>query len=366
MALAAAACVDLFHSTDFDEVDAGDASTEAAPADVTPIDAAVDVIDAARLDFCAWSRSEARAHAIETCARLSACELPVGRNAAGTCIADAILAFDCSVAPSRPVRNAPDSVAHATWQCLVEAKTCADVDRCLFGASPPDCLSQPARDGGVTFCQGSTRVDCLPNEATPHGEPCAAHGQTCEEPQAFDAHCGIPGFQTETCGAATASCSVDGGLLADCDPTGNFGTDCRSYGAGHCSFVRTSLQGGDYGCQPVIDAGGCDASSPVACEADGGRVVGCPLGATERVDCTAFAPDVLCNLAAPVPGASSDLARYCSATTPECTHDTCNLFDLVACVRGKNVPVPCAAAGLGGCKPDVPTADGPRASCGRP
>ena len=66
------------------------------------------VIDAAdgsdaEVDFCRWDRRIAQANAVEACTRLVTCQGGFGdttnANATGACIANAILAYDCTAAP---------------------------------------------------------------------------------------------------------------------------------------------------------------------------------------------------------------------------------------------------------------------------
>src|SRR5579859_2135295 len=89
------ACFDLFHSTDdvlpLCLLDAG------APGCQGSLDAAADATPAA--DFCAWDRETARGHARHACAWLGACQSPLGRNAFGECMVQALLAYDCAANP---------------------------------------------------------------------------------------------------------------------------------------------------------------------------------------------------------------------------------------------------------------------------
>jgi hypothetical protein len=120
----AAACVDLFHSTDFETrgtVDAG------------PLP-----------DLCADGGAEALIRAKRACALLGACETPIGQYKAGECLANAILAYDCDANKDRR----PINDSEAFWRCMAGARTCSAVDSC-------------AAPGGAQACGGASFVGCV-------------------------------------------------------------------------------------------------------------------------------------------------------------------------------------------------------------
>src|SRR5204862_7222597 len=126
--------------------------------------------------LCEASRNVARARAIDVCARLSACELPLGGSAPGACLATALLAYDCSATPNRRLRG----VALDRWTCLANAATCDAVDACVFPRAVPKCVSS---GGEFTACgtpgQEATRVDCSATSQRGYGDPCETRGQVC-------------------------------------------------------------------------------------------------------------------------------------------------------------------------------------------
>src|ERR1700689_4317635 len=116
------ACFDLLHST-------ADIRT-ACEIDAAHPGCAAESTEA---DFCAWTSSEARQHAVHACAWLGACETPMGRNALGPCMFQALLAYDCASNPNHRVALE----AHQLWDCLQRAGSCVDVDACISQQSGP-------------------------------------------------------------------------------------------------------------------------------------------------------------------------------------------------------------------------------------
>jgi len=110
------ACVDLFHSTS----DVLTACQRDAQAPGCTLEAGVD----AGTDFCAWSDEVARQNAAHACAWLGACESPLGRNAFGSCMFEALLAYDCAANPDHRAKGK----AHALWDRLWQANSCEAVN----------------------------------------------------------------------------------------------------------------------------------------------------------------------------------------------------------------------------------------------
>lgn len=230
---ATVACFDLFHSTsDLLSACQLDASTPACGPPSTD----------AGLDFCAWSSIEAGQHAQHACAWLGACETPMGRNAFGSCMFEALLAFDCAANPNHRVAVK----THDLWECLVRVKSCADVDACVFPRGTQDCASA----GDYTACgtaEGGTvnnfdvRLECTDGGSQPyphaHGENCMLWGQTCTYGEA-----GAACTQDD---AGPLQCSDDscgGTAITGCPGGASFTVDCAQQGLGACQLVTTDKQ----------------------------------------------------------------------------------------------------------------------------
>ncbi|MDB4993726.1 MAG: hypothetical protein JWM74_1158 [Myxococcaceae bacterium] len=347
-AVSLAGCVDLFHSTDFG---GAAATTDAASSESG--------IDAAPQDIC-LPPAEALAKAKRSCALLSACESPVGDNAIGRCLPNAIVAYDCTVSPLRPTGGA----ALAYWSCLAQATTCEQVHACIY---PQDVAPCPAT-GAFTACPiASSRADCETAGAKPPSETCAATGRVCTANGMSEAYC------TGTGGLDCTGARCDGTQLHACLgpgaitlPDGGKGTldegfDCASYGGGTC--VQNTITAS---CKPASDTT-CAASADVTC--DRNVAVGCPSGFEERVDCAALTGRN--NTCTPTSGGRAwDVSRACGIPATDggsgCARDTCSGEKLVACVRGAQVTIDCAAdANLARCI-QVRTFDGERPTCSRP
>ena len=141
------ACVDLFHSTSdvqsICELDASDPRCTDAPVPV---------------EICAPDAGVAQQRAVHACSWLAACGHPLGRNKTGTCMVDAILAYDCAANPNRKAKGA----AKDFWTCMQTAKTCSDVDHCVF----PEAGRSRARTATFVGCSQSAKtptraIDCV-------------------------------------------------------------------------------------------------------------------------------------------------------------------------------------------------------------
>jgi hypothetical protein len=332
------ACFDLLHGT-------GDLKT-ACEIDASAPGCASASVAAA---VCATSGANARLSAEHACAWLGACETPMGRNAIGACMFSALLAFDCEANPNHP----PSSAQSALWQCLAAAKTCGDVDRCVFPAEVPECEVP----GDYTSC-GSTgsasgpndyavRVECVDGGATPypkaHGENCALWGLTCSE--------GSPGAACTP--SRTPGCTTDecvGSTIEWCAGGANVGIDCSSWGMPKCAGFPVESSPRWVACLPESDAGAtCAPDVDAGCA--GGVAHSCPAGVPESVDCAA--------LLGSTPDASScqpgsldppfDWTSRCTVDPPACTTDACDGGIATGCARGALFPVNCSEVGLGGC-----------------
>src|ERR1700722_3366497 len=166
------ACFDLFHSTSgivsSCDLDAQACRDAGAQAEANAGDAGT--------DFCSFTPAQAVANAQHACAWLGACETPKGNNAFGTCMFDALLAYDCSANPNHLVRGK----AHALWDCLWQVGTCADVTRCVFPGGSATCQGGDfvaCGNGGGVQANADVRIECVNGMAV--GENCALTGQTC-------------------------------------------------------------------------------------------------------------------------------------------------------------------------------------------
>jgi hypothetical protein len=297
------ACGDVLHSTSdirtACEIDAGQAGC--GPSVV---------------DFCAWSRPEAERQAARACAWLGACESPVGGNAFGACVFQALLAYDCAANPN----HRPKGAIARGWSCLAGVASCADVDRCVRPqpSAPLACAAEPcvlwgktcvATDGGAACTGGGGGLDCA-NGTGP---------QVCN-------------------GTAIHACGADGG-----DP----GIDCAATGAQACSGFPTASAPLWLACLPESDGGACAPSPGITCD-DGGVAHACPTGATETLDCQALlgSPDA-CNAGAVDP--AFDWSRACALDLP-CSDDACVGGSVNSCARGRTFAGDCAMAGLGPCR----------------
>lgn len=341
------ACVDLFHSTDFDTLctkspddPACAAVNDAAAADVVVGDAEA---GPAHPDFCAWSSQEARKQAARACAWLGACEHPLGESVFGACVVHAQLAFDCALNPSLRPRQAID----AFWSCLATVQSCGDVDRCIFPAGVQECVAVPS--GSSTACgtagNSGVRLECSGAAGRAHGvEPCALSGRTCSPEDTSLAKCsGVLGF---ACTTASGACSSTSAI--DCRPSGvrtvDQGIDCSGYGAGQCALGEAGPA-----CVPTKTASTCLEDTPALC--DGALVRTCLAGEDVRIDCARL--DLPCDVtqvstADPTAGCIKRGAGACM------DNDLCPTpTTLRSCGRGATYEVDCTAAGLGKCAIDT-------------
>jgi hypothetical protein len=336
------ACIDLFHSTS-DVLTACQLDGQ-APGCEAGVDAST--------DFCEWTDDLARQNAAHACAWLGACESPLGRNAFGSCMFEALLAYDCAANPNHPVKGK----THALWDCLWQAASCDAVNACVFPQGPQACGGGPfvtcaTQDGGVN---ADVRVECLADKDPANGENCALWGQTC----GGDLSLGVCGGSA---GLAAIDCtkeSCDNTMLHVCDDAGrDIGIDCMSNGAQRCGgFPDTSVRW--VACVPQSDGGACAADASAQCV--NGVAVSCPAGVTESVDCLTL----LQNAHACQPGRLSppyDWTSPCFVASDDndageggepdassCT-ESCSGSTPTACYRGAAFPLDCSLVKLGPC-----------------
>jgi hypothetical protein len=336
LAAAPVACVDLFHSTNFETLcDLDAAACASSDASAPVVDATPPPFDG---NFCLWDSATARANALHACAWLGACAGPVGDNAFGPCVVNATLAYDCATNPNRPVIGA----AYAFWSQLWSASSCADVRNAVLPADTNGSCS--ASSSAYAGCIGSTSTllvcaadDGGASSAPASVENCAALGQTCAGAGVVAACAGA----ASTCSSAGTSCN--GTHLDDCEDAGPFdlGVDCASFGGGRCA---------NGACASTGDA--CEASAAVTC--NGNVAMGCPSGFAEQVDCAALlAPTTApppCNAGAG--GRPWDVSRACNVGSCSDVNDSCSpsgLATLSSCARGAIFSVSCTSLGFAGC-----------------
>jgi hypothetical protein len=364
------ACIDLFHST-------GDVLTACqldAHASGCGTEASVEAGGGdAATDFCAWPESQARQNAVHACAWLGACESPLGRNAFGSCMFQALLAYDCPANPYHPVKGK----AHELWDCLWQAQTCDEVNACVFPQGPQECGGGPfvtcATQGGVPP-NADVRVECSGKDAAPNGENCALWGQTC----GGNLSIGVCGGSAGEAAIACTSQSCSDGMLHVCDDAGrDIGIDCNSNGAQQCNGFPTPANPSWVACVPESDAGSCTPTDSATCV--DGIAVSCPAGLVERLDCLTL----LQNPRACTPGTLSppyDWTSPCvvandagdagdegGASDASACVESCDGTMLTSCYRGALFTLDCAQVGLGACR-KVPTDEGTvlNAACAHP
>jgi hypothetical protein len=325
----APACVDLFHSTNFETLCDLDAKAPGCPsvAPASPSDGGdATRADAAPTNFCGWSSDEARQRAEQACAWLGACSSPFDENAFGRCMIHAILAYDCTANPNRTIALGP---LHDYWDALSRAKSCADVDAVL-----------PHPSIRCTESLGYACVDASPDllfqctGGVAQAESCLVSGWTCQ-----GLACATPQEKSD---CDPPGCS--GTVLHACQDGGSDeGYDCRYFGKGTCEASE-----GHAGCVPVTAkaAGRCTPTMKVTC--DGEVALGCPTGLSEAVDCEFLTGKGTCNAGATP---SWSLAQACQGATSceaGCGGDANDT--LSGCGNGADFTTSCKAQGLGPCR----------------
>ena len=347
----AAACVDLFHATDFATLCTVDAAA-CAPDAGFEAETSIPVTALPLLDFCAWSSDEARMHAERACGWLGACEGAAAGSTFGLCMTRALDAYDCHYNPG--LRPAGDT--YALWSCLATVTSCGGVSRCLYGAMPPTCDAVPSGNGTFTACSNigsSTILSCaLPDAGSPAvaSESCTLEARQCN-PNACVGQEELRCTHTDTCSGTNAvRCQAENTLV-------DIGLDCARRGGGTCVASDAGVA-----CAPIADAGACDGGVEVRCD-DAGAAHSCVAGQDVVVNCTAVGR--ACRAAAhPL-----DIAAACTVLDGGSCSDAdegCTDGILRSCAHGELFPLDCAHAGLtNGC--EVPSAPFlARARCKRP
>lgn len=275
----------------------------------------------------------------------------MGRNAFGSCVFEALLAYDCAANPNHRVKGK----AHDLWDCLWPVKSCADVESCVFPQGPQGCGSA----GDYTNCGNAAdgmasnvdvRFECIDGGGGPpfpnaHGENCALWGQTCASSGPLSMCAGEVGLGCDASGCFGSARTelrwcVDGGDIdIGIDCAGNGGRLCGAFPERDASWVA---------CVAESDAGTCAPDASAACA--NGIAFSCPSGVLEKIDCTGLlGSDAGCAAGKLAP--QFNWTSACAVTQSPCTTDSCtDAGALTGCVRGAPWMLDCVAEGLGACR----------------
>ena len=357
-AASVAACVDLFHSTDFPTLCDHDAAACASGTDARTVDAEdVDASEPAQpIDLCAATSSEARRRAEHACGYLGACLGPHEDTRFGACMTRALAAYDCAFNPSLRPRGA----TAVLWDCLSKASTCEAVTLCVFGTPAPPCEAasglysacnlEPDELGG--FDAGSVVVACYDSTVSVGMNPCELRGRTCARLDESKSLC--TGARGTAC---TGGARCDGTFAVKCRSAAGINADegmnCARFGDGRCI-----LDDAGAACAPASPAPSCKGTAEVVCS-DAGIARSCVGGESVTIDCTAI--DQGCNAAGVSPTDPIEACRVVDAGAA-CTEteDECDGGTLVSCSRGSRYTLRCTdVTGLGACTKTA----GRRAAC---
>lgn len=281
-----AACVDLFHSTDFDTLCSFDASactTEDGGGSSKPDGSKSDAgAGAGDVDFCTkYTTKDARVAAAQhACVWLTNCLPSKQEGAYANCFAHALAAYDCDFNPF--LRPRADGAAF--WECLSNVGACSSVAQCVFGGDAPTCTGA----GSFRQCDKSNKhaavVECGSTTTPVSIETCTLAGQACVNVDQQTARCAGQGGAGPGCpssprcvGTSAVSCGAIDTVRSD------QGIDCALVGSGKC--VEEGLA---VACAPGVDAPPCDSASAALTCADATTAEGCVDSATIRIDCSAL------------------------------------------------------------------------------
>jgi hypothetical protein len=322
------ACVDLFHSTDFQTICDVHPDTNGCPnADAGPeTDAAIDAGD----PLCTDDAAKAQEDAKRVCAFDGACNGTTKDHGYGLCLFEALRAFDCQADPGQ----APRGQREAYWRCMKKANSCADYRACA---------------GNTTACSGGSE-QCAPNGVTVQRcisggsfqqTNCAAEGKVCAN---------LTG-QAQCTGPTRDGCAGTGCFdnnVRRCNSGLDVGRSCDSFGSGTCvEGVAVAA------CKPL----GTETCTPTnKLTVSGTQISACATGVKETVDCARV-------LLAPAPpagylelGNPGDLSSACGPPRlgGGCTA-SCNGKVFTACFRSTPQTLDCSTQKLGACILDADT-----------
>lgn len=350
------ACVDLFHSTEFEtlcEPDAAACAPDGAEAD----GGAGPDGGSGITDVCAASPAEARERAERVCAWMGACFGASPDSGFGACVIRALSAYSCTFNPNLR----PRGEAAALWSCLAEVASCDDASECLFGGPAPTCSPSPS--GTFTGCgahrPASPSVACGSSERPLAVRPCALEGRTCATVSSDTAVCA--GAQGASCTGASRCQGTHAVECASGAIPADIGIDCAGLGAGRCA-----LDDAGAACAPGDGGPPCDESSALACDADG-AVRSCVDGKLVVIRCAELGFTCAARGASPlVPSAACEnveLLDRCTGDRDSCTDDGA----LRSCAQGGPFELDCATVGLGLCaQPDAAAGSPSAATCTLP
>lgn len=264
------------------------------------------------LSWACTSSSEPEPSDLRTpaCARLSACfEFDGLRGGFDNCTS-ALPPVPFSSAGLGGLAGLAGGGDDPVFECVLNAPDCDAAGRCINAGMP----SGPCEDRG---CEGDILRSCAGEVAVAYD--CSEIGETCIESEPGSAQCGRPASCPERISMCRDGrpvyCSDDIEWEAPCDLD--------------CVVDRDQAL--------CIDTTGsaCDRGTPSA-RCDGNEAINCPFGFETRTSC----PSGTCQVTSD--GALCVVPRACSMST--CEGDT-----LVACVRGRLVPVDCAEVGARTC-----------------
>lgn len=347
---AVAACVDLFHATDFPTLCEHDAAACVAETS-TPPDADVpDTAEAsAPIDLCAASGEGARRRAEHACGWLGACLGTTEETTFGQCMVRALAAYDCSFNPSLR----PRGKTAVLWDCLAKADSCDAVALCVFGTPAPRC---PGDAGGTyttcnteadedgNFDAGPVFMECGESTAPIGMDPCVLRGRSCVRVDISKSLCA---------GGRRAACKVaprcDDTFAVQCKSAGGIdsdeGVDCALFGDGRCALDDAGVA-----CAPVETSAACTGTAKVVCNDAGTTAESCVDGRTVALRCGAIGQG--CNAAGVLP---VDPALACKnldagSACSDAEEDDCDGGTLRSCARGTRFELPCTSVpGLGAC-----------------
>lgn len=352
-----AACVDLFHSTDFDTLCTLNPSACAAEAGgdgPVGVDAGIDVV-VPDIDFCSFSPAQAREKAERTCAWLGACTGPRSGSSFGQCMLRALAAYDCNFNPTLPVVDD----AKRLWACLVDVNSCERVEACLFAGRFGGCPKVDA--GSFTACDedgGANVVECgiggevsNPPQAV---EPCVLEGRRCQRVSSGSAVCAGLGVFGPQCNAEAARC--EGTNAMRCVASYDNGLNCAGYGAKKCVADDAGLAA----CAPLETAAASCTNATgqlgATCD-DGGVATRCVAGKRAELRCGSVG--IGCTVPMPEDKAATlDLLQMCKTSSGPslCTNEeVCGALDggvtgIQSCANTTLFTLDCAKVGLGPCK----------------
>ena len=349
---AGAACVDLFHATDFPTLCAEDAAACAESGVDADLRDTKEPPPPTAVDLCASDSTAALGKAQHACAYLGACLGTPADHNFSQCMLQALAAFDCKYNPTLR----PTGKTATLWDCLSNAKSCDETALCVFNTPAPGCTS-----GGYTGCNadgGVAVVEC--GDAGVVGmNPCMLGDQTCARVDDSNSRCvGAVGLsctpnddKPHCAGNAVVACKIDHAIHFD------DGIDCAAFG----STCYADKSGAGCAPSPTVARTPCSGDSEVTCFND--RANSCINGQNVTFDCSAIGLACVKGSAGPNDPASActnpDAGATCTTTEDSCTGTNGSLR---SCFRNVVFETPCTTLGLGKCT----TRPNGRPSCSAP